>query len=269
MTGRLAILACTGGLPVALARAHPEALIYTLKGVPSALDDRAQEFPIEKIGALFAAMKDAGVTRMVFAGALTRPALNPGELDADMMRLAPRLMAALPQGDDALLRFVIQTFEEQGFTVLGAHELLPDLVAEPGLTIGPAPTKAQLSDIARGFDILSTTAPLDIGQGCAVAGGQCLGIETVQGTDALLAFVADTPEALKRGQKGVYIKAAKQGQDLRIDMPAIGPDTVAGVARAGLAGLAIQAGGVMILERDQVISAAEDVGIFIISQVFE
>ncbi|MEB8386261.1 UDP-2,3-diacylglucosamine diphosphatase LpxI [Rhodobacteraceae bacterium KMM 6894] len=269
MTDRLAILACTGGLPVALATARPDALIYTLRGVPSALSDRAQEFPIEKIGALFAAMKEAGVTHMVFAGALTRPALNPADLDADMLRLAPRLMAALPQGDDALLRFVIETFEEQGFTVLGAHEVLPDLVAEPDMALGPAPTKAQLGDIARGFDILATTAPLDIGQGCAVAGGQCLGIETVQGTDALLSYVATTPAALKRGQSGVYVKAAKAGQDLRIDMPAIGPDTITGVARAGLAGLAVQAEGVMILERAAVMAALEETGIFLISQAVE
>jgi hypothetical protein len=269
MAGRLAILACTGGLPVALAAAHPDAVIYTLKGVPSALADRAEEFPIEKIGTLFAAMKDAGVDRMVFAGALTRPALNPAELDAEMMRLGPRLMAALPKGDDALLRFAIDAFEEQGVRVLGAHELLPDLVANPDLAIGPAPGKAQLADIARGFDILRTMAPLDIGQGCAVAGGQCLGIETVQGTDALLAYVAATPETLKRGQKGVYVKAAKTGQDLRIDMPAIGPDTVSAIARAGLAGLAVQAGGVMILERAATLSAAEDAGIFIVSQAVE
>lgn len=269
MTGRLAILACTGGLPVALAAAHPDALIYRLKGVPSGLDDRGQEFPIEKIGALFAAMKDAGVTRMVFAGALTRPALNPADLDAEMMRLAPRVMAALPQGDDALLRVVIGIFEEQGFTVLGAHELLPDLVAEAGLAIGPVPSKAQLGDIARGFDILRVTAPLDIGQGCAVAGGLCLGIETIQGTDALLDYIAATPEGLRRGHKGVYVKAAKQGQDLRIDMPAIGPDTIQGLTRADLAGIAVQAGGVAILQRETTLRAAQEAGIFLISQAFE
>ncbi|MCZ4351470.1 UDP-2,3-diacylglucosamine diphosphatase LpxI [Roseovarius aestuarii] len=269
MAGRLAILACSGALPVALAKAHPEALIYTLRGVPSALADRGQEFPIEKIGTLFAAMKEAGVDRMVFAGALSRPALSPADLDADMMRLAPRLMAALPKGDDALLRFVIETFEEQGFTVLGAHELLPALVAEEGLTIGPAVTTAQQSDIARGVEILRTTASLDIGQGCAVAGGQCLGIETVQGTDALLGYVGTTPEALKRGQKGVYVKAAKDGQDLRIDMPAVGPDTVTAIARAGLSGLALQVGRVMILDRDETLAAAEEAGIFLISQAFE
>lgn len=269
MAGRLAILACAGALPVALAKAHPDAVIYTLAGVPSDLAAQAQEFPIEKIGALFAAMKAAGVSRLVFAGALGRPALNPALLDGEMMRLAPRLMAALPQGDDALLRFVIETFEEQGFAVLGAHELLPGLRAEEGLALGPTPGRAALSDIARAAQILRATSALDIGQGCAVAGGQCLGIETVQGTDALLGYVAQTPERLKRGQKGVFVKAAKAGQDLRIDMPAIGPDTIRAVAAAGLAGLAVEAGRVMILERAQVEAAVQDAGIFLLSQSFE
>ncbi len=249
-----------------LARAHPDAVHFTLRGVPSELSASAQEFPLEQIGALFAAMKAEGVTRMVFAGTLTRPALNPAEFDAEMMRLAPGLMAAIPQGDDALLRFVISMFEEQGFAVLGAHELLPGLTAQGGLTAGPAPLPVDLTDAARGAHILTAISPLDIGQGCVVAGGQCLGIETVQGTDALLAYVAQTPAALRRGARGVYVKAPKAGQDLRIDMPTVGPRTVAAVADAGLAGLVIAAGKVVLMQRAETLELAQERGIFLISQ---
>lgn len=266
MAGRLAILACGGALPVMLARAHPDALHFTLRGVPSELAESAQEFPLERIGALFAAMKEGGVSRMVFAGSLVRPALNPAEFDSEMMRLAPGLMAAIPQGDDALLRFVISMFEEQGFDVLGAHQLLPGLTVEPGLAVGPAPSWADLADAARAAHILAEISPLDIGQGCAVAGGQCLGIETVQGTDALLAYVAQAPAALRRGQRGVYVKAPKRGQDLRIDMPTVGPSTVDAVADAGLAGLVLAAHGVVILDRDAALARAATRGIFIVSQ---
>ncbi len=252
-----------------LARAHPEALHFTLRGVPSDLAPTAQEFPLERIGALFAAMKNAGVTRMVFAGTLTRPALNPAEFDAEMTRLAPGLMAAIPQGDDALLRFVIDMFEEQGFAVQGAHELLSGLTGEAGLAVGPAPSKAERADAARAAHILTAISPLDIGQGCVVAGGQCLGIETVQGTDALLAYVGQTPMQLRRGQRGVYVKAPKLGQDLRIDMPTVGPQTVAAVADAGLAGLVIAAGKVVLMQRDATLSLADQRGIFLISQSFE
>ncbi len=268
MAGRLAILACGGALPTLLARAHPDALHFTLRGVPSELAPTAQEFPLEQIGGLFAAMKDADVTEMVFAGTLTRPALNPAEFDAEMTRLAPGLMAAIPQGDDALLRFVISMFEEQGLTVLGAHELLPGLTAEAGLTAGPAPSTGDLADAARAAHILTAISPLDIGQGCVVAGGQCLGIETVQGTDALLAYVAQAPDALRRGQRGVYVKAPKLGQDLRIDMPTVGPNTVNAVADAGLAGMVIAAGKVVVMQRAETLSVAEKRGIFLISRDF-
>nr|WP_303626498.1 UDP-2,3-diacylglucosamine diphosphatase LpxI [Roseovarius sp. M141] len=265
----MAILACGGALPVMLARAHPDALHFTLRGVPSELSATAQEYPLERIGALFAAMKDAGVTRMVFAGTLTRPALNPADFDTEMMRLAPGLMASIPQGDDALLRFVITMFEEQGFAVLGAHDLLPGLTAEAGLAAGPPPSEADLADAARAAHILTEISLLDIGQGCVVAGGQCLGIETVQGTDALLAYVAQAPGALRRGQRGVYVKTPKVGQDLRIDMPTVGPNTVTAVADAGLAGLMIAAGKVVLMQRDETISLARKRGVFLISQAFE
>ena len=268
MTDRLAILACGGALPVMLAQAHPDALHYTLRGVPSELTESAQEFPLEKIGALFASMKEAGVRRMVFAGSLTRPALNPAEFDAEMTRIAPGLMAAIPQGDDALLRFVITTFEAQGFAVLGAHDLLPGLAVEEGLAVGPVPSEAELADSARAAHILAEISPLDIGQGCAVAAGQCLGIETVQGTDALLAYVAQVPAELRRGLRGVYVKAPKVGQDLRIDMPTIGPSTIAAVADAGLAGLVVAANQVVIIDRDAALALAEERGIFLISQIF-
>lgn len=266
MAGRLAILACGGALPVKLAEARPDAVIYTLRGIPSALSDQAEEHQLEKIGTLFAAMKEAGITTLVFAGHLTRPAINPAECDAAMLKLAPRVMQALPKGDDALLREVIAIFEEQGLDVVGAHEVLPEIVIEEGLSVGPAMDAQQEKDAARAFEVLSHLSPLDIGQGCVVAGGQCLGIETAQGTDAMLRFAGETPEALRRGHKGVYAKAAKTGQDLRVDMPVIGPDTVAGVAEAGLAGIVTSAGSVMILDRDATLEAVGEAGIFLVAR---
>lgn len=265
MSGRLAILACAGALPVAIARANPDAMILTLEGIPSELEAQSHRHRLEQIGTLFAAMKDAGIDRMVFAGSLMRPALDPAAFDAEMAALAPRLMAALQKGDDGLLRTVIEVFEEQGFSVVGAHQVLPSLTADPGLHAGTDPDDATRSDIARATEILRGIAPLDLGQTCVVAGGQCLGIETVQGTDALLHFVAATPPEYRRGHPGVLVKAAKAGQDLRIDMPAIGPRTVAAVAEAGLAGLVIEAGKVMILDRDATLQAARDKGIFLVA----
>lgn len=267
MSGRLAILACSGNLPVQLAKAYPDAVRFSLKGVPHELGDSTQEYSIEKLGRIFASLRKQGVDRIVFAGGLTRPALNPIKFDATTLKLIPRIMRTMRGGDDGMLRQIIEILDEQGFSIVGAHELLPELTANEDLQVGTVPTEDDLQDATRAWDILHALSPLDIGQGCVVAGGQCLGIETVQGTDALLRFVGNTPSNLRRGPKGVFVKAAKRGQDLRVDMPAIGPDTIAAVAEAKLAGLVIETGRVMILERDITLDAVEKAGLFLTSRV--
>lgn len=266
MARRLAILAGAGALPVALAKAQPEALRIVFDGVAHDLPAPVEPHRFEALGGLFEALERAGVADVVLAGSMSRPPLDPERFDPLMRDLAPRLLAAMQGGDDALLRLVISLFEERGFKVLGAHEVLPDLVCGGGLIGGPTPSAQAETDASRGADILLALSPLDIGQACVVAAGLCLGIETLQGTDALLRFVADTPAALRRG-RGVLVKAPKRGQDLRIDMPAIGPETVHGAARAGLEGIVIAAGRVLVLERAATLAALRDTGLFLQAKV--
>ncbi|KMW57291.1 UDP-2,3-diacylglucosamine pyrophosphatase [Candidatus Rhodobacter oscarellae] len=263
---RLAILAGQGSLPNQLAAAHAPALFVTFEGLDvSPPDNEHLHTSYERFGEMFDGLSVAGVTEVVFAGGLARPQLNPANFDAKMMQLAPRFMAAMQGGDDGLLRAVIAAFEEHGFAVRGAHELLPGLTCAAGLLTGPEPSDADRKDIARARDVLSTLGPLDVGQGAVVAGGQVLGIETAQGTDAMLRFVAETPEGLRRG-KGVLVKAPKPGQDLRVDMPAVGPKTVEAAAKAGLAGLVLDAGQVVLLEREETLRRAKALGVFILAE---
>lgn len=267
MSGRLAILAGSGALPVALAEAAPEALCISFAGVSHELRSVTHEHCFEKLGSLFADLRDEGVTEVVFGGSMSRPPLDPTQFDPVMLELAQRLLAAMQGGDDALLRLVVQIFEEQGFTVRGAHEIAPQLTVSEGNFCGPAPSEAALRDADRGADILNALAPVDVGQGCVVAGGLCLGIETIQGTDALLKFVSQTPKHLRRNAKGVFIKAPKRGQDLRVDMPAIGPETVRNAAAAGVEGIVLQADSVLVLDSKNVLQEAEKAGIFILGRV--
>ena len=263
MAGRLGIIACAGALPPALAEADPAAFVAGFEGIETRFaPDRITLFRLEKMGGLVKALKAEGVTRLVLAGALTRPRLDPKALDTTTMMLAPKVMSALNAGDDGLLRVIVEFFEKKGFEVLGAHQVRPDLTAPTGLIAGPAPDKKALADIARGAQILSTLSPLDLGQGCVVAGGLCLGIETLQGTDALIDFVARTPDRLRRAP-ATLVKAPKAGQDLRIDMPAIGPKTIASAQAAGLATIALAAGRVLLLEREATLAAAREAGITI------
>jgi DUF1009 family protein len=261
---RLAILAGSGALPQRLRDASTDAVLISFAGVPHALGPDTQAHSFEKMGALFGALKTQGVSDVVMAGAMSRPPLDPSAFDDVVTTLAPRLIAAMQGGDDALLRLVIVIFEEQGFTVRGAHEIDPSLTADAGTLVGANLSDAQANDSKRGFDILNALSPHDVGQGVVVENGLCLGIETLQGTDALLDFVARTPKHLRK-LGGVFIKAPKRGQDLRVDMPTIGPDTVKAVAAAGLSCIVIEAGNVIILSKVDVITAAKSAGISLIA----
>ncbi len=263
--GKLAILSGAGGLPHRLAALNPDAVQISFSGVAHDLGEGTQEHRFEAMGALFDALKSQDVSEVVMAGAMSRPPLDPAAFDPVMRALEPRLIAAMQGGDDALLRFVISVFEDQGFRVRGAHELDPSLAPEAGVLAGQALSTSAQADADRAIAILHALSPLDVGQGAVVENGLCLGVETLQGTDALLAFVARTPQHL-RGQGGVFVKAPKQGQDLRVDMPTIGPETVRAAASSGLSAILVAAGAVIVLERKKTISLAEAAGISLTAQ---
>ncbi|MEM9580305.1 MAG: UDP-2,3-diacylglucosamine diphosphatase LpxI [Pseudomonadota bacterium] len=262
--GRLAILAGSGGLPLRLAEAVPEAICISFAGVPHDLGVKAQEHAFEKLGALFQALKAQDVTDVVMAGGMSRPPLDPAAFDSVMQELAPRLLVAMQSGDDGLLRIVIDIFEEQGFAVKGAHEVDPSLTAAAGIMAGAELVSRAQADAARGVKILAALSPLDVGQGTVVEHGQCLAVETLQGTDAMLGFVAATPEHLRKGA-GVFVKAPKIGQDLRVDMPAIGPETIRATHRAGLGAVVIAANRVLVIDRQATVELAESLGVTLVA----
>lgn len=220
--------------------------------------------PFEKPGRLFAALRSAGCRTVTFAGGIVRPKLRPLAFDLTMLRLAPRVMRGLASGDDRTLRVVAAIFEAEGFEVRAPHEILTDLVVSAGVLTRARPGDADRRDAARGAAIVAAMGAADVGQATVVAGGICLGVESVQGTDVLLDFVARTAGPVRpAGTRGVLFKAPKPGQDRRMDLPAIGPGTVAGAARAGLSGVAIEADGVMVLDAAATVAAADAAGLFL------
>jgi DUF1009 family protein len=249
-----AIIAGEGALPGLILDRAP-AHVVAFAGVDVSLSGAGRiAARFEQLGALFDTLADRDISEVCFAGAMTRPPLDPAALDEVTAALMPRLMAAMAKGDDALLRDIAAVFEERGIAVVGAHALCPDLVAEAGSLSGdPLPQ----ADVARARAVLDALGPLDVGQGAVAARGQVLGIETLQGTDAMLDYVARTAP----GSGGVLVKRPKPGQDLRFDMPAIGPDTVRHAAAAGLSGIEIAAGAVLLLDRDAVLAACAETGL--------
>lgn len=267
---RTALIAGQGGLPVALAAALDAAgepfLLAELDGFPSAVSGPEPiRFRVERLVPFLDALAGRGVTRVAFAGAIRRPALDPELIDAKSATLVPRLAGAFRSGDDALLREVIAIFEDWDFEVVGADALAPALVPGPGFLTGQA-SAADRADATRAAAITGALGRLDIGQGTVVAQGLCLAVETLPGTDAMLDFAALHVGRLRadpKGGRGVFYKAPKPGQDRRIDLPVLGLQSVAKAAEAGLAGIAWEAGGVMLLERAAMVAAAEAAGLFL------
>lgn len=218
--------------------------------------------PIEKVGKLLKTLKNAGCDSVCFAGKIERPHVNPIKLDMLGMKLASALLTGKSLGDDAILREIIRIFEEHDFTVEGAHEVLPSLLPQAAVLGAIQPDEMALTDVARAEELIAALGQLDVGQGAVVDRGLCLGLETLQGTESMLEYVATSRKPRDRA-RGVFVKAPKPMQDRRVDLPAIGKETIQQVQAAGLAGIAIAAGGVMVLELEKTIAEANAAGVFL------
>ena len=207
-------------------------------------------------------LKQHGVREVVLAGTVARPSLLSLRPDAASMKLIGRIGRAAFNGDDSILRAVMKVLGEEGFEVVGAQALLTGLLPEAALLAGPMPDDVARADIARGLAVCHAMGAVDVGQAVIVQQGLVLGVEAIEGTDALILRAG----ALKReGPAPILVKAVKPTQSTLADLPTIGPKTVETARTAGLRGLAFQANGTILLERDATIAAAEAAGIFLLA----
>ena len=259
----LALIAGRGALPLALVQAlATRPYICALDGfAPDGLTPDLT-FRIERLVPFLRHLNEHGITRVAFAGAVTRPPLDPALFDAATAQLVPQLLAAFAAGDDATLRAILVMFEDFGIAVEGIETLAPQLLPKAGVLAGELPALAE-ADAARAEAVVAALGAVDVGQGAVVAGGLCLAVEALPGTDIMLAQVAALPEALRPRHRGVFYKAAKPGQDRRVDLPTIGPATVRAVAAAGLGGIAFQAGSVICLDLPRMQAIARESGLFL------
>ncbi|WP_157937632.1 LpxI family protein [Oceaniglobus roseus] len=302
----LALAAGWGRLPglvlQALEARGEQVQLWEMEGFP--MDDaggrEVRRYRLETLGSFIATLKETGVTRICFAGAVTRPRVDPAKIDAATWPLVPRIQAALAKGDDGSLRVALAFFEEAGLKVVGVQDLVPELVPAAGAPTRAQPDEQAKKDARRGQSIVAALGAADVGQACVVSRGQALAIEAMPGTAWMLASVAAARDGipargLVRGEGtdamspvmeqavtflageaaqgplhldglpggGLLFKAPKPGQDRRVDLPTIGPDTVRQAAAAGLAGIVVEAGGVLVLDAPEVISAADDLGLFL------
>ncbi len=198
---------------------------------------------------------------LVLVGPVRRPSLLDLRPDAEGARLLARIGRAAFAGDDGLLAAVVRVLGEEGFAVVGAHEILTEAVGPKGLLSRTGPDATALTDIARGVAVTRALGAADVGQGCVVQQGIVLAVEAIEGTDAMLARAA----TLRRpGPGGVLVKLVKPGQERRADLPTIGIRTIRAAAEAGLRGVAFEAGGTILAERDSMVAAADQAGLFLL-----
>jgi UDP-2,3-diacylglucosamine hydrolase len=268
----LAILCGAGAFPLEVAKeARLAGREPFLVGIVGATDPAIESYPhvwvrIGEVGKLFAALRAHAIAELVMIGAMARPEFADLGLDWGAVKRAAGLAQLFRRGDNGLLVGLAQIIEREGIRVVGAHDVAPRLLAPLGPLGARAPSPEDEADIAHGARLLDTLSNFDAGQGAVVGAGRVLAIEAAEGTDAMLARVADMRESGRlrfAGPAGVMVKAPKRGQDLRLDMPAVGPRTVEAAARAQLRGAAIAAGCVLIVERERLTRMADAAGIFV------
>ena len=212
-------------------------------------------------GEILAQLRAAGCEDLVLVGPVRRPPLMDLRPDAEGARIMARIGRAAFAGDDGLLAAVVRVLGEEGFRVLGAHEVLTEAVGPRGQMGRIAPDTAAMADIERGAAVVRALGHADVGQACVVQQGVVLAVEAIEGTDAMLARAA---RLARPGPGGVLVKLVKPGQDRRADLPTIGPDTLRGAAVAGLRGVAFEAGGTLLTDRAACITEADAAGIFLL-----
>ncbi len=267
--GRIGIIAGWGSLPATVAEEAQSAghnpFIVGLAGNAEASIER---FPhayvhIGQAGRMLRVLRREGCTRLVFIGGLRRPNLFRIRIDAGLIRHLPRLLRLLNSGDDTMLRGIARFFEDLGFEVLAAQEVAPRLLAPEGPFSRLLPRAQDLEDIKLGFKVTHGLGLLDIGQAAVVARGYVLAVEAAEGTDAMLSRCPGLNRWGLGARNGVLVKRPKPGQDRRLDLPGIGPRTVELAAEAGLAGIAVEAGAVLLAGVDELVEKANKSGLFL------
>ncbi|MBL4891042.1 MAG: UDP-2,3-diacylglucosamine diphosphatase LpxI [Rhizobiaceae bacterium] len=276
---KVAIIAGSGSLPIELAKgsigAGIEPYVVGIRDVASAEVENFQHVYLGfgQIGKLFEILHEREISHVVFAGGIKiRPDFTNLKLDWLTVKLLPKILSLMASGDNTLLSGVIKIFESENITMVGAHEIAPQLLCEENNVVGRMPGRKILENIRLGYDACKRLGSLDAGQAVIVEAGRVVALEGAEGTDAMIARV----EALRlsgqmppQGKYGVLVKTMKPGQDMRADLPSIGPETIDNIKRAGLLGVALEAGCTLILDREETLARARAEKIFIYGMVDE
>ncbi|MGD9912881.1 MAG: LpxI family protein [Rhizobiaceae bacterium] len=272
---RVAVIAGSGRLPVdvaeALAQQGREPFILKVEGEVDREADFARfdqaSIRLEEVGLLPAVFRRHGITHVVLAGGIARrPALRRLKPTLALLRVIPTVIAGLAGGDNKVLSALIRCMKVWGVEVVGVHEIVPELLAPVGPIARTQPLESDRRDLAAAFAAAKAIGGLDVGQAAIAIGGRAVELEGIDGTAGLLERTKSVRShgRLAGRARGVLVKAAKPDQELRADLPSIGPDTVDAAHAAGLAGIGLEAGMALILESAETVARADRLGLFIV-----
>jgi UDP-2,3-diacylglucosamine hydrolase len=270
----LAIVCGAGNMPYRVADAvigrGRRVVLLALVGWADPLQvERYQHYwaRLGQLGRLSRIARQEGCRDVVFIGALTRPAITQLRFDLATLMVLPRIIKAFAGGDNHLLTRVCRLVEDRGFRLLGAHEVAPEILVPAGQLGRHAPTERDRADIAVGQALLAATGAFDIGQAVVVAGNRVIAVEAAEGTDRMLARIAQLRHegALKLPVKsGVLVKSPKPSQDRRFDLPSVGARTIEAAEAASLAGIAVEARGAVTADLSEMVRQADAAGLFVV-----
>lgn len=267
---KLGIAAGSGPLPLRVAdAARAMGRDVFIVGVRGAAGPSIESYPhgwvrVGAMGRFARLFRQAGCEDIVIIGPMNRPTLRDIVPDFEGALLLPRFIKRMKRGDDALLRGVVEFLETKGFSVIGAETILTELLATEGLLTRVAPDAAHQADIDLGIRAARDIGARDIGQGAVARRASVIALEDIKGTDAMLARVAAENPQDNAGRSGVLVKLPKPAQERRVDLPTIGTRTVERAAAAGLAGIAVEAGGAIVADAEEVARVANALGLFVL-----
>lgn len=266
-TKKIGLIAGSGMMPVEIIKYcdQKDIEVFVIGLVPFALEETFKDLPhvmakIGEAGRIIKFLKENNVVNVVLAGGIKRPSFKELIPDWEGAKIAAKL-AMTKMGDDSMFRAVINEFEGRGFHIAGIEEVVPEMLFSAGIYGKVKPSAADMDDINRGIVVATALGKVDVGQAVVVQEGMVLAVEAIEGTDKMLERAASVK---KEGKAPIMVKILKPGQDTRVDLPAIGKLTIEQFKKYGIKGIAVQSGGILLIEREAVIQMADEAGIFII-----
>lgn len=272
----LTIIAGGGAIPAYVASAAAKAgrQVFVV-GIRGEADQAIAAFPHEfldwgQLGRLDEILKSRGGPDLVLIGSIrTRPDFRGISLDLATMSSLKDILSIIVGGDSDVLSGAIRFFEKRGMRVIGAHEVATDLIVAAGPLGKVRPGRSERRDIDAALKAARVIGIIDAGQAAVAVNGRVVALEAAEGTDAMLERVGGLKAARRikwDGRAGVLAKCAKPQQDLRVDLPTIGVKTIDAAIGLGLAGIAVEARRVMIVDRAEAIRRADAAGVFILGE---